>query len=163
MKPADLLALLQDVYRDKLALHDRHLRGAQRVAEYELNNTYQYILNREGTHLEWLRSAIDALGGQPIESAASLPLPETGQSPSASAAVAADDATTAGSFVDRWGPLLGLVTHDRHRKMLELMVGEVREHQRFFQQAAAGRDDLLGRRPAGAGTGGGVMPNRWIE
>ena len=55
------------------------------------------------------------------------------------------------------------MTHARHRKMLDLMLGEVAEHQRLFQQAAAGQSDLLGRRPAGAGTGGGVMPARWIE
>jgi len=163
VKAADLLALLQDVYRDKLALYDRHVRGAERVAGYEFNNTYQYILSREGTHLEWLRAAIEGLGGHPIESAPSLALPEAGSGTSPWAAVVGDDANTAGAFVDRWGPLLGLVTHDRHRKMLELMVGEVREHQRFFRQVVAGNESLLGRRPAGAGTGGGVMPIRWIE
>ena len=47
--------------------------------------------------------------------------------------------------------------------MLDVMLGEVREHQRFFEQAAAGRQDLLGRRPAGSGTGGGVLSTRWIE
>jgi hypothetical protein len=51
----------------------------------------------------------------------------------------------------------------RHRKMLELVLGEVAEHQRFFEQAAAGRIDLLGQRPASVGTGGGVMATRWIE
>ena len=47
MKPADLLALLQDVYRDKLALYDRHTRGAQRVAGYEFNNTYRAAFEKD--------------------------------------------------------------------------------------------------------------------
>jgi hypothetical protein len=55
------------------------------------------------------------------------------------------------------------MTHARDRKMLELVLGEVGEHQRLFTQAAGGRPDLLGRRPEGAGTGGGVLPGRWVE
>jgi hypothetical protein len=55
------------------------------------------------------------------------------------------------------------MTHARDRKMLELLLGEVAEHQRFFEQAAGERPDLLGRRPASAGTGGGVLPGRWVE
>jgi hypothetical protein len=47
--------------------------------------------------------------------------------------------------------------------MLRLMMGEMREQQRFFELALAGRTDLLGRRADGAGTGGGVLPIRWIE
>jgi hypothetical protein len=45
--------------------------------------------------------------------------------------------------------------------MLELILGEVAEHQRFFSQAAAGRLDLLGTRQ-GKGTGGGVLAVRWV-
>jgi len=163
VKPADLLALLQDVYRDKLALYDRHARGAERIAGYEFNNTYQYIVNREAAHLDWLRAAIEGLGGQPAVPGAALAVPDGGKGTDAGTAVAEDDARSARAFVERWGPLLGVVTHDRHRKMLDLMVGEVREQQRLFQQIAAGQIDVLGRRPAGAGTGGGVMPTRWIE
>ena len=55
------------------------------------------------------------------------------------------------------------MSHARDRKMLELVLGEVAEHQRFFSQAADGSADLLGRRPDGAGTGGGVLPRRWVE
>lgn len=163
MKPADLLALLQDIYRDKLALYDRHRRGAERVSGYEFNNTYQYILNREATHLDWLRSAIEGLGGTPAEAGHVLPLPAGGRGADLERAVVDDDARTARAFVERWGALLGVVTHDRHRKMLDLMVGEVREQHRLFQQMIEGRSDVLGRRPAGAGTGGGVLPTRWVE
>jgi hypothetical protein len=74
-----------------------------------------------------------------------------------------DDARGAGEFLAAWRPRVQAMTQARHRKMLELVLGEVAEHLRFFEQAAEGRLDLLGRRPAGVGTGGGVMATRWIE
>jgi hypothetical protein len=163
VKPADLHSLLLDFYRDKLALYRRHERGAQRVASYEFNNTYQYILNREDTHLTWLRAAIEGLGGVPSDPAAELPVPDAGKGEQGALAILEDDVRTSRAFIETWAPRLAAVTHDRHRKMLDLILGEVREHQRFFEQAVAGRQDLLGRRPAGSGTGGGVMSTRWIE
>ena len=51
----------------------------------------------------------------------------------------------------------------RHRSLLRVILGETLEHKRFFEQALAGRTDLLGRRADGAGTGGGVLPIRWVE
>ena len=51
----------------------------------------------------------------------------------------------------------------RHRSLLRVILGETLEHRRFFEQALAGRSDLLGRRAHGAGTGGGVLAVRWIE
>jgi hypothetical protein len=55
------------------------------------------------------------------------------------------------------------MTHARHRGLLRVILGETLEHRRFFDQALAGRHDVLGRRPDGAGTGGGVLADRWIE
>jgi hypothetical protein len=162
--PADLLSLLQEVYRAKLALSQRHQQGAQGVSSYEFNNTYQYVINREDTHLEWLRAAIEGLGATTADvSVAVLPVPDAGRGLQAGLAIIEDDARTARAFVEMWAPRVQAVSHDRHRKMLELMLGEVREHTRFFELAVAGRQDLLGRRPAGAGTGGGVLPTRWVE
>jgi hypothetical protein len=43
------------------------------------------------------------------------------------------------------------------------MLGEVLEQTRFFELAAAGRDDLLGTRMPGASTGDGVLAVRWME
>jgi len=52
----------------------------------------------------------------------------------------------------------------RHRGMLRVILGETLEQQRFFQQASAGRLDLLGRRTEGVGKLEGlVLPTRWIE
>ncbi len=163
MKPADLRSLLQDLYREKLALYLRHERGAQLVSGYEFNNTYQYILNREDTHLTWLGAAIDDLGGTRPEPGPSLPVPQGGTGAASATAVVEDDVRTARACIAAWTPRIGMVPHGRHRKMLDLLLGEVREQLRFFELAAAGRDDLLGRRPAGSGTGGGVMPTRWVE
>ena len=47
--------------------------------------------------------------------------------------------------------------------MLNVILGETLEHKRFFDQMLAGRDDLLGRRADGAGTGNGVIGTRWLE
>jgi hypothetical protein len=162
VNPVEILALLQELHREKLALYRRHEAGARQVSSYEFNNTYQYILNREDVHLSWLRSAIEELGAQPDEPSTPWPVPE-GTGARAAQAIIEDDAKTAREFVDRWRPRIEGITHARHRKLIDLMLGEVREQQRFFEQAQAGRDDLLGRRPSGSGTGGGVMATRWIE
>ena len=50
----DLLPLLQEFYREKLAMLLRHQAGARLVGQYDVNNTYQYIINREETQLSWL-------------------------------------------------------------------------------------------------------------
>ena len=65
MKPADLLQLLREFYREKSALRARHVAAARLVADYNFNNTYQYVINREDVHLAWLRDAIADLGGTP--------------------------------------------------------------------------------------------------
>jgi hypothetical protein len=57
-------------------------------------------------------------------------------------------------------------THARHRSLMDVILGETLEQKRFFDQIAAGRDDVLGRRANGAGspgTGDGVLGVRWIE
>jgi hypothetical protein len=47
--------------------------------------------------------------------------------------------------------------------MLRVLVGEALEHKRFFEQAAAGRTDLLGRHMDGVETTGPVLKTRWVE
>jgi hypothetical protein len=48
--------------------------------------------------------------------------------------------------------------------MLRVILGETLEQKRFFEQALAGRHDLLGRRGAQVGPSHGeVLPSRWIE
>ena len=51
----------------------------------------------------------------------------------------------------------------RPRNMLKVILGESLEHMRLFEQAAAGFEDLLGRRTGGVERVGGVLPTRWME
>ncbi len=65
--------------------------------------------------------------------------------------------------MDTWRPRVEPMPNARHLSLLRVILGETLEQKRFFEQAVAGRTDLLGRRADGAGTGGGVLPVRWIE
>lgn len=162
MTSNELQTLLQDLYRDKVALRDRHVEGARHVSSYEFNNTYQYVINREELHLTWVRSAL-ADAGVPVPAApAALDVP-AGRGDARQQAIAADDAQRHGAFLASWTKRAETVTQARHKKMLALMLGEMREQQRFFEQMTSGRDDLLGRRHRNTGTGGGVMPVRWLD
>jgi hypothetical protein len=161
--PADLLVLLREFYADKRAQRNRHEGSALVVGDYDFNNTYQYILNREDAHLAWLRDAIAACGGTAPEPAGRSLAPETGSAGAAAAATVLKDAQDTQALVERWQSRVDAVTNARHRQVLHVILGETREHQRFFEQAAAGRTDLLGRRTPGSAPTGGVLPTRWVE
>jgi hypothetical protein len=162
VKPADLLQRLLDVHKEKGALRRRHEAVARIAAQYDVNNTYQYVIAREDQHLSWLADAISGMGGAP-------PGPSA---PEIVAAVKGDeafrgivqgDAAAIDSFVAAWRPRAAGVSHARHQLMLNLMLGEMEEQARLLHQAAAGRTDLLGRRTGGERTPGSVMPTRWVE
>jgi hypothetical protein len=157
------LSLLQDVYREKLALFNRHVEGATRIANYESNNTYQYVIARDEQHVQWLRDAVVDLEGPIPTDIKGHPVPSIGKEPESERAIADDDAKLSQAYYERWKARLEDIRNARHKKMVELMLGEILEQRRFFEQAAEGRDDLLGRRMPGAGTGDGVMAVRWLE
>jgi hypothetical protein len=122
---------------------------------------YQYVVAREDVQLGWLRRAIGELGGtEPDVTAPDLP---AGRSDSLLTLILEDDARRAQALVDRWRERVEGITDARIRGMLRVILGETLEHKRFFDQALAGRTDLLGRRAEGAGTGGGVLATRWLE
>jgi len=164
VKPTDLLAILRECHRDKLTMRQRHVAVARHVSQYDANNTYQYVINREDVHLSWLEAAIAGLDGavepvpEPVVAAPGrkqsfLPLVE-------------EDARAAHALVARWRPRLEAVTHARHRSLLGVILGETAEQARFLDQIAAGRTDQLGRRsngPGSPGTGDGVLGVRWLE
>jgi hypothetical protein len=158
----DLLPLLQDFYRDKLAAVLRHTDGARVVSQYDANNTYQYIINREDTQLAWVAQAIVELKGDMPSSA---PAPDAAERALTDMhAVIERDAREAQDFVDRWRPRIDRMANARHARMLNVILGETLEQKRFFEQALAGRRDLLGRRTEDAGAlVGKVLPTRWIE
>jgi hypothetical protein len=158
----ELKALLEEFYRDKLAIRNRHAAVARLIGDYETNNTYQYIVNRDDLQLTWLRDAVRELSGELAE----VPEPEVrrqGKGPDAERGIITEDRDGAQQFVDRWRERVDRIEHARHRGMLRVILGEALEQKRFFEMALAGRDDLLGRRMDGAGTGGGVLPTRWVE
>ena len=163
MRTESLLAILKEFHRDKLALRQRHVAVARQVSQYDANNTYQYVINREDVHLQWLEAAISDLDGTP-EDVKEPSLPPRGKKDSFLPLVV-EDAREAEALVARWRPRLTEVTHDRHRKMMEVILGETLEQKRFFDQMQAGNEDLLGRRsngPGSPGTGDGVLGTRWI-
>ena len=70
------------------------------------------------------------------------------------------DARSQAAFIERWTPRVAEVTNARTRKMLELILGEMKEHLRMLGQALEGRSDVLGRHTDGKVTRGEVMAVR---
>ncbi|HMF99528.1 MAG TPA: hypothetical protein VKE96_34750 [Vicinamibacterales bacterium] len=160
---SDLVSLLQEFYREKLAALLKHQAGSRLVAQYDQNNTYQYIINREETQLSWVGNAIAELGGTAADDQAE-PSRGDGRRRDTSRAIFDEDATDAQAFVERWRPRIDQMSNARHARMLRVILGEVLEQKRFFEQALAGRTDLLGRRADVLGPShGDVLPARWIE
>jgi len=83
----DLLPLLQEFYREKLTMLQQHEAGARLVGQYDANNTYQYVINRDDVQLSWLSKAIVELGGAEPAPAAE-PAPTSAPSPTATGDVA---------------------------------------------------------------------------
>jgi hypothetical protein len=158
----ELLAFLRGFYRDKLGIRQRHVAVARYVPHYDFNNTSQYVICREDVQLNWLRDAITGMGGE-LEDVPEPDVKPEGKPDKAQFDLIAADRDAAQSFVSKWRPLVEAMPNARHRSMLLVILGEAMEHKRFFEQALAGRTDLLGRRADGAGTGGGVLSTRWIE
>jgi hypothetical protein len=159
----DTLALLQQFYGEKLAMLLRHEAASRAVSQYDQNNTYQFIVNRDETHLSWVGKAIEDMGGatgDDGETGGAL----AGRGADAARAAIAEDGRDAQAFVERWKPRVEQMTDARHAKMLRVILGEILEQKRFFDQALAGRTDLLGRRADVLGPSHGeVLPTRWIE
>ena len=165
MKATELKALLEEFYRDKLALKLRRIAAARLISSYEVNNTYQYIINRDEVQLGWLRNAIAEIAGELGDSRVTEPQLRAASVKGAAGErpVITEDRDLTKQFVVRWRERVESVTNNRHRGMLRVIIGESREQERFFDLALAGRGDLLGRRPDGMGTGGGVLSTRWME
>ena len=159
MTPAELLTFLQDFHRDMLQLVLARQANARSVGAYDANNAYQQVLGRQDVHLRWVEDAIAGLG----VSVGDLPSGESAVPPAKKAQIQQlieADAQAQRSFIARWQPRVAEVSNARHRKMLELILGEMNEHLRVFQQALEGRTDLLGRHADGKELSGQVLPGR---
>jgi len=159
-----VVELLQEFYSDKLTSLLAHEAGSRLVSQFDFNNTYQYIVNREEVQLSWLSRAIEDLGGTVPESGAAPPRSATGKAKDGFRSIVEEDARGAQAFVERWRPRVDAMKNARHRNMLGVILGETLEQKRFFEQAMAGQVDLLGRRSEQVGPRvGEVLPTRWIE
>jgi len=160
----DLLPLLQEFHREKLTMMLQHQAGACLIGQYDANNTYQYIINREEAQLSWVAKAIEELGGAVPADVTGPERAPAGKPAEAARVVLEEDARDAQAFVDRWRARVDEMPNARHAKMLRVVLGEALEAKRFFEQALAGRTDLLGRRGETLGPShGDVLASRWIE
>jgi hypothetical protein len=168
VKHDELQKTLSDFAAERLALLHRHEGGARAVSHYDFNNTYQYVINREETHLTWMRNALVEFAATLPAAASVLPMPSAPK-PSktidarAYSGILEDDARHLHAFVEKWRPRVQQLTHARHQTMLNVVLGESLEHARLFEQAAAGFEDVLGRRTGGVARVGGTLPSRWVE
>jgi hypothetical protein len=158
---AELLALLQDFYRERAALMLRHIAVARHVGNLDFNNTYQYVINREDNHLAWVRAAIEELGGV-APSPGDEPTIQSSKGTNFVSNLIAEDARGNAAFAEKWKDRVETVTNARQRGMLRVVLGEMREQQRFFEQALAGREDLLGKRLDAGPRRGEVVASRWL-
>ena len=147
---------------ERTALLVRHEDVANTVTDYDINNAYQYIIAREQTHLSWLQHALLDLSAplppDPPKQAVSL-----GKGADAWKPLAAEDARLNNQFVEKWRPRVEAVSHARHQGMLNVVLGEMLEHKRLFDQAAAGNQGLIGTSLSYNDHPGAVMGTRWVE
>ncbi|MBI2829012.1 MAG: hypothetical protein HYX77_07060 [Acidobacteria bacterium] len=168
MKQTELQQMLAEFAAERLALLERHEAGARAVSHYDFNNAYQYVINREEMQLTWLQTALVDFGAALPPPAGTIALPALQKADkkgdgTAFRGIFEDDARQLAAFVERWRPRVAAMTHGRQRIMLDIILGESREQQRMFEQAAAGVEDLLGRRTGGVPRQGAVLSTRWME
>ena len=157
-----LAALVTEFLRERTALLMRHEDVANFITGYDINNAYQYIIAREQTHLSWLQHALLDLGA-PIPDDPARDAVSAAKGADAWMALAGEDARLNARFVDTWRPRVEAVSHARHKGMLNVILGEMLEHKRLFDQAAAGNTDLIGTSLSYNDHRGDVMGDRWVE
>ena len=161
MSTLDLAQLIRDFYLERTALLMRHEDVATHLPGYDINNAYQNIINREQTHLTWLLHALLDLGAPTPADPPHAPV--TAGKGDRWKDLAAEDARANAAFVEKRRPRVEGGTHARHKGMLKVVLGETLEHKRLFDQAAAGRTDLIGTSLAINDHSGVVLGTRWVE
>lgn len=160
MSEQTLAELVREFYLERVSLLMRHEDVAQLITDYDINNAYQYAIAREQTHLSWLQHALLDLGAPLVND------PARGNKLSAKGdawkSFAADDARANQQFVEKWRSKVETVSHARHKGMLKVILGEMLEHKRLFDQAAAGNKNLIGTSLAINDHSGDVMAVRFV-
>jgi hypothetical protein len=153
--------LIRDCYIERVQLLTRHEAVAAIITDYDINNAYQYIIAREQTHLSWLQHArLDQ--GSPLAEDPTATVAISPVKGDAWKSLCAQDARANTQFVEKWRPKIETVTHARHKGMLNVILGETLEHARLFDQAAAGRKDLIGTSLEINDHSGSVMSTRFV-
>jgi Mn-containing catalase len=155
-----LADLVRDFYLERVSLLMRHEDVAQLVTDYDINNAYQYIIAREQTHLSWLQHALLDLGSELVNDPAKGPV--LSAKGDAWKSLAGEDARANAQFVEKWRAKVEGVSNARQKGMLKVILGEMLEHKRLFDQAAEGRKDLIGTSLAINDHAGVVMPVRFV-
>lgn len=160
MSAPPLADLIREFYVERLALLMRHEDVAVTITGYDINNAYQYIIAREETHVSWLQHALLDLGAEaPADPPRAGKLSAKGEEWKR---FAGEDARANAQFVEKWRPRVADISNARHKGMLNVILGEMLEHKRLFEQAAQGRRDLIGTSLEINDHSGDVMPARFV-
>ena len=163
MNPTELQQLIREFYLARLTLLMQHESAARFVTDYDVNNAYQYIISREETHISWLQQTLLAMSA---EIPPDPPVPDvrpTRKGHDAVLELSANDGRANAKFVAAWQGRIDAVTNARHKGMLEVILGEMLEHRRLFEQASEGRTDIIGTALPINERRGIVIDRRWIE
>ena len=163
MSEQPLADLIRDCYVERVKLLMRHEDVAQVITDYDINNAYQYIIAREETHVSWLQHSLLDLGSVIPPDPAPREVNPSRKGKDATLEVAAKDGADNGQFVERWRDRVEHVTNARQQGMLRVVLGEMLEHKRLFEQAAAGRTDIIGTHLPTDDRRGKVIDTRWVE
>lgn len=158
-----LQQLLGELYLERLGLLIRHERSAQVMDDYDINNAYQYVLAREETQVSWLQHALLDLGSDVPPDPPAAAAHEVGKRGPVPSDIAREDARLNDQFIAKWRDRVEAITNARHKGMLKVILGEMAEQRRFFEQAAAGNTDLLGKAMPKDEHAGKVLATRWVE
>src|SRR5204863_267439 len=85
----------------------RHQAAARLVTQYDANNTYQYVINREDVQLTWVAAAIAGLGGAAGDAVLEPARSANGKAADVLRAILEEDVRDAQAFVDHWRPRCG--------------------------------------------------------
>ena len=161
--PTELQQFIREFYLERLALLMQHESSARFVTDYDVNNAYQYVIAREETHVSWLQHALIDLGVDlPADPARSDVAPSR-KGKADMLEICATDARDNTRFVEKWRDRVEQVTHARHKGMLRVILGEMLEHARMFDQSAQGRTDIIGKALPIHERRGEVLGTRWLE
>jgi hypothetical protein len=163
VNPTELQELILEFYLERLALLMQRESAARFVTDYDVNNAYQYVISREETHISWLQQALLAMGAQIPADPAVADVRPTRKGNDAVLELSANDGRANAAFGAKWRGRIDTVTNARHKGMLDVILGEMLEHQRLFEQASEGRTDIIGTALPINERRGIVIDRRWIE